>query len=81
MKEYENDTSAPRGPVFPEKRQIRGIAGFLQILQKMDEAGETKRDITGEARGPFFSRAVYGCVIRIEMDSNESNASAHRRSV
>jgi len=79
MKEYE--TAAPRGPVFPEKRRIRGIAGFLQILQKMDEAGETKRDITGEARGPFFSKAVYGCVIRIKIDSNESNASDHRRSV
>jgi hypothetical protein len=47
----------------------------------MDEAGETRRDITGDVVGPFFSRAVYGCVIRIGMDSNESNISAHRRSV
>ena len=79
MKDIE--TAAPRGPVVPEERQICGIAGFLQIFQEMEETGETRRDITGEAQGPFFSRAVYKCVIRIEMDSNESNASAHRRSV
>jgi hypothetical protein len=79
MKDIE--TATPRGPVVPEERQICGIAGFLQILQEMDGAGETRRNIQGNVEGPFFSRAVYKCVIRIEMDSNESNASAHRRSV
>jgi hypothetical protein len=77
----DDETAAPRGPVVPEERQIRGVAGFLQILQEIDEAGETGRDITGEVEGPFFSRAVYECVIRIGMDSNESNTSVHRRSV
>ena len=77
----DDEIAAPRGPVVPEQRQICGIAGFLQVLQEMDEAGETRRDITGDVVGPFFSRAVYGCVIRIGMDSNESNISAHRRSV
>ncbi|MGD0952461.1 MAG: hypothetical protein ABR985_08705 [Methanotrichaceae archaeon] len=77
----DDEAIAPRGPVVLEQRQIRGSACFLRILQEMDEAGETRRDITGDVVGPFFSRAVYGCVIRIGMDSNESNTSAHRRSV
>ena len=77
----DDETAAPSGPVAPEERQIRGVAGFLQILHEMDEAGETRGDVKGEVEGPFFSRAVYECVIRIGMDSNESNTSAHRRSV
>jgi hypothetical protein len=79
MKDVE--TPDPRRPVVPEQRQIRGIAGFLQVLQEMDEAVETRGDVKGEVEGPFFSRAMYQCVIRIGMDRNESNTSAHRRSV
>ena len=77
----DDETATPRGPVVPEERQIRVSAGFLQILQEMDETGETRRNITGGVEGPFFSSAVYECVIRIGMDSNESNTYAHRRSV
>jgi hypothetical protein len=77
----DDETAAPREPLVPEGRQNCGITGFLQILQEMDESGETKRDITGDVVGPFFSRAVYECVIRIGMDSSESNTSDHRRSV
>ena len=77
----DDEIAAPRGPVVPEQRQICGIAGFLQVLQEMDEAGETRGDVKGEVEGPFFSRAVYQCVIRIGIDSNESNTSAHRKSV
>lgn len=75
----DDKTAALEELVVPEKRQICGIAGFLQILQEMDEAGDTRRDITGDVVGPFFFRAVYECVIRIGMDTNESNTSAHRR--
>jgi hypothetical protein len=77
----DDETAATRGPVIPEGGQICGIAGFLQILQEMDGAGETRRNIQGNVEGPFFSRAVYECVIRIGMDSNESNTSAHHRSL
>lgn len=75
----DDETAAHSGPVAPE-RQIRGLAGFLQVLQEMDEAGDTRGDVKGEVEGPFFSRAVYQCVIRIGMDRNESNTSAHCRS-
>jgi hypothetical protein len=77
----DDETAAPRGPVIPEEGQVCGIAGFLQILQEMDGARETGRDIQGNVEGPFFSRAVYECVIRIGMYCNESNTSAHRRSL
>ncbi len=50
----DDETIAPRGPVVPEQRQIRGSAGFLQILQEMDEAGETRRDITGRCCWSFL---------------------------
>jgi hypothetical protein len=76
----DDETAASGGPVVPKEKQNCGIAGFLQILQEMDEAGETRRDIAGDVNGPFFSRAVYECVIRIGMDSDEANTSAHRRS-
>jgi hypothetical protein len=79
MKDIE--TTASRAPVVREERQLSGIADFLQIFQEMEETGEKKRDITGEAQGPFFSRAVYKCVIRLGMDCYESNASSHRRSI
>jgi hypothetical protein len=71
------ETAAPRVPVVSEERQICGIASFLRIFQEMEEAGETRRNITGEAEGPFFSRAVYECVIRMGMDRSESDASTH----
>lgn len=61
----DENTSAPSGPMASEDKQICGIAGFLQILQEINEAGDTRRDITGDVVGPFFSRAVYKCVIRI----------------
>ena len=77
----DDEIAAPRGPVIQEEGQICGIAGFLQILQEMDGAGETKRNIQGKVEGPFFSKAVYECVIRIGMDSNEANTSANCRSL
>jgi hypothetical protein len=77
----DDSTSAPSGHAVSEDKQICGIAGFLQIFQEIDEAGDTRRDITGDVVGPFFSRAVYECVISIGLGSNESNTSARRRSV
>lgn len=74
-------TSAPSGPMTSEYKQICGIAGFLQILLEIEETGDTRRDINGRVEGPFFSRAVYECVIRIELGSNEPNTSARRRSL
>ena len=71
--------AVPGDMAAPEKNRC-GITGFLQVLREMDEAGVTRRDITGDVDGPLFSRAVYECVIRIGMESNESSTSAHRRS-
>lgn len=75
----DNEGTAREGRAVPGKRQICGSAGFLQILREMDETGETRRDITGDVAGPFFSRAVYGCVIRIGMDSSAPDASTRHR--
>ena len=44
---------------------ICGISGFLLILDEMEDKGETEHEIRGDLAGPFFSKAAYGCVIRM----------------
>ena len=42
-----------------------GILGFLKILEDMEKKGEPERQVSGEISGPFFSRALFGCKIRL----------------
>ncbi len=48
-----------------EEGMCRGYCGFLEILADMDEKKENERTISGSVEGPFFSKAVYSCVVRI----------------
>lgn len=41
------------------------IDEFLQILEDMERHGEKRRIISGAIDGPFLSKAVYSCTIRI----------------
>jgi len=44
---------------------VQGVDGFLQLLKEMEEKGEKKKPISGVLKGPFYSQAVYGGVVRI----------------
>ncbi len=46
----------------------QGIDGFLGMLKEMEESGETERTILGSVDGPFFSKAVYSCAIKIGIE-------------
>jgi hypothetical protein len=52
-----------------ERDSERGICRdggkFLQILSEMEEKNEIKREISGAIEGPFFSRAVFHCIVRM----------------
>jgi hypothetical protein len=47
------------------KETVHGVDGFLQLLKEMEEKGEKKKPISGVLKGPFYSQAVYGGVVRI----------------
>ncbi len=49
----------------PAGEPILGLDGFMRILEDMDEKGEVERRIWGEVSGPFSSRAVYSCTVKI----------------
>jgi len=42
---------------------------FLRMIKEMEGRGERTREIMGDIEGPFFSRAVYGCVVRIGLSN------------
>jgi len=44
---------------------IQGVDPILQLLKEMEDMGENEKVVFGELDGPFFSNAVYSCVIRI----------------
>lgn len=46
----------------------QGLEGFLQLLKDLEERGEKKKPIHGILRGPFYSQAVYGGVVRIGIE-------------
>ncbi|NPV63354.1 MAG: hypothetical protein HPY61_12150 [Methanotrichaceae archaeon] len=50
-----------------KKRAARSesTTGLLQVLEEMDRKGQKQKDLRGDVIGPFFSRAVYNCEIRI----------------
>jgi hypothetical protein len=52
----------------PKGEPVCGLSGFLSILNEMEDGGETKREISGDYAGPFFSKAAYACVIRMGFD-------------
>jgi len=47
---------------------VRGLGEFLQLLEEMDEKSEAKKRVCGEVLGPFSSRAVYSCVVKIGLE-------------
>jgi hypothetical protein len=52
-------------PNCPESGGVSEITGFLKVLQEMEEIGQSERDVSGQVEGPFFSRAIFGCKIRL----------------
>jgi hypothetical protein len=40
----------------------------MKVLEEMDEMGESERDVSGKVEGPFFSRAIFGCKIRLGLE-------------
>jgi hypothetical protein len=65
----DKETAATGKPIAPQGQSI--IVNLLQTIQDMEENGETKRDISGEAIGPFFSKADYNCTIRIGLEQEK----------
>ncbi len=43
--------------------------GFLQLLKEMEDKGEKEKTVFGILEGPFFSKAVYSCVIRLGLEN------------
>ncbi len=54
--------------VCPKQGAASGITGFMKVLEEMDEMGESERDVSGKVEGPFFSRAIFGCKIRLGLE-------------
>ncbi len=45
-----------------------GLTRFLQLLKEMDEEGASEAGLSGVVEGPLFSRASYGCRVRIGLE-------------
>ncbi len=47
----------------------QGLEEFLHLLKDLEESGGKKKPISGILRGPFYSQAVYGGVVRIGIEN------------
>jgi hypothetical protein len=50
---------------------VHSVLRFLQLLEEMEEKGQRERTISGSVDGPFFSRAVYGGVVRLGLERDD----------
>lgn len=55
----------PGKKVISKVEPVQGIEGFLQLLKEMEENGEVEKTLSGSVQGPFSSKAVYSCVVKI----------------
>ena len=46
----------------------KDIGSFLVLLAEMEDAKENTRTLSGSVEGPFSTRAVFSCVIRMGLE-------------
>lgn len=59
MADKENESSNP---------PCKDIGSFLVLLAEMEDAKENTRTLSGSVEGPFSTRAVFSCVIRMGLE-------------
>jgi len=46
----------------------RDIGSFLVLLAEMEDAKESIRTLSGSIEGPFSTRAVFSCIVRVGLE-------------
>ena len=54
-----------------KKGLICDALGFLELLSEMEKEGQDERVLSGEIEGPFYSKAVISCKVRLGIDRDD----------
>lgn len=49
-------------------RPCKDIGSFLVLLAEMEDAKENVRTLSGTIEGPFSTRAVFSCTVRMGLE-------------
>ena len=57
---------------------VESLRDFLKLLEDMERKNETVRNVSGETKGPFDSKAEYNYTVKIGIDKNDLQGSRSR---
>ena len=66
----------------PSPGFVESLRDFLKLLEDMERKNETVRNVSGETKGPFDSKAEYNYTVKIGIEKNDFpfRRGFHRRS-
>ena len=50
---------------------VESLRDFLKLLEDMERKNEKMRNVSGETKGPFDSKAAYGYTVKIGIEKND----------
>jgi HSP20 family molecular chaperone IbpA len=59
----------------PSPGFVESLRDFLKLLEEMERKNEKVRNVSGETKGPFDSKAAYGYTVKIGIEMNDLQGS------
>lgn len=59
----------------PSPGFVESLRDFLKLLEEMEGKNETVRNVSGETKGPFDSKAEYSYTVKIGIEKNDLQGS------
>ena len=54
---------------------VESLRDFLKLLEEMERKNEKMRNVFGESKGPFDSKAEYGYIVKLGIEKNDVQSS------
>jgi HSP20 family molecular chaperone IbpA len=55
----------------PSPGFVESLRDFLKLLEEMERKNEKVRNVSGETKGPFDSKAAYGYTVKLGIEKND----------
>ncbi len=55
----------------PSPGFVESLRDFLKLLEEMERKNEKMRNVSGETKGPFDSKAAYGYTVKLGIEKND----------
>ena len=62
----------------PSPGFVESLRDFLKLLEEMERKNEKVRNVSGETKGPFDSKAAYGYIVKFGIEKNDLQGSRSR---